>query len=195
MKYWLWNSFLYYNHIQKMDKKTKACPFCWEEILEGAKKCKHCWEFLEEDEKVETKEEKKIEKKGSIGKWIVQFLIFFVLMWVGMVWCKESLWWLFLFLVALFRYCFVSNTDSNYFFEKESFTNRLKTSKKRRIRFVIIWFLRGRMMLWDYQWKWSESIHSFQQSTADSMEKWLDDLEQWVQDTTNKTIQELEEMK
>lgn len=30
-----------------MEKKTKACPFCWEEILETAVKCKHCGEFLD----------------------------------------------------------------------------------------------------------------------------------------------------
>jgi len=30
-----------------MEGKTKACPFCWEEILTVAKKCKHCGEMLE----------------------------------------------------------------------------------------------------------------------------------------------------
>lgn len=28
-------------------KETKACPYCWEEILAAAKKCKHCGEFLD----------------------------------------------------------------------------------------------------------------------------------------------------
>jgi len=30
-----------------MEKETKACPYCWEEILATAKKCKHCGEFLD----------------------------------------------------------------------------------------------------------------------------------------------------
>ncbi len=31
--------------------KKIPCKFCWEEILETAKKCKHCWEFLDEAQK------------------------------------------------------------------------------------------------------------------------------------------------
>ncbi len=32
-----------------MDKETKKCPFCGEEILVTAKKCKHCKQFLPND--------------------------------------------------------------------------------------------------------------------------------------------------
>lgn len=32
-----------------MDKETKKCPFCGEEIMATAKKCKHCKQFLPND--------------------------------------------------------------------------------------------------------------------------------------------------
>lgn len=32
-----------------MEKQTKTCPFCGEEILATAKKCKHCGEWLERE--------------------------------------------------------------------------------------------------------------------------------------------------
>ena len=32
-----------------MNKETKKCPFCGEEILATAKKCKHCKQFLPSD--------------------------------------------------------------------------------------------------------------------------------------------------
>lgn len=35
--------------------ETKACPYCGEEILAGARKCKHCGEWLEEEPKPETR--------------------------------------------------------------------------------------------------------------------------------------------
>lgn len=54
-----------------MKKKTKACPFCWEEILAVAKKCKHCGEFLEN-------KEEEIEKKSN---WCLKF-IWIILLWV-----------------------------------------------------------------------------------------------------------------
>lgn len=33
-------------------KETRACPFCWEEILAVAKKCKHCGEIIKSDEEI-----------------------------------------------------------------------------------------------------------------------------------------------
>lgn len=59
-----------------MDKKTKACPFCGEEILETAVKCKHCGEFLDgrNEEPVYVEKEKK-KKKTSIWTWLVLFLL------------------------------------------------------------------------------------------------------------------------
>ena len=36
-----------------MKKWYKACPFCWEEIREIAKKCRFCGEFLEEEKEVQ----------------------------------------------------------------------------------------------------------------------------------------------
>lgn len=59
-----------------MEKKTKECPFCWEEILETAKKCKHCGEFLDKEEnnisdKEEFNFEEKIYKKDRTAKIVV----------------------------------------------------------------------------------------------------------------------------
>jgi len=36
-----------------MKKWYKACPYCWEEIKEIAKKCKHCGELLDKDLRIE----------------------------------------------------------------------------------------------------------------------------------------------
>ena len=38
-----------------MEKETKKCPFCGEEILAVAKKCKYCGEWLEEKQTVTKK--------------------------------------------------------------------------------------------------------------------------------------------
>lgn len=77
-----------------MDKKTKACPFCWEEILETAKKCKHCWEMLKTEEEIE--EEKNFKplvygkntaiKVLSILVWWL-FSLSFIFMWI---WVKNT---------------------------------------------------------------------------------------------------------
>jgi hypothetical protein len=62
-----------------MGKKTKACPFCWEKILEVAKKCKHCGEFLPE-EKDEWKEEVK-QVSGCKKFWaVIGFILFCIIM-------------------------------------------------------------------------------------------------------------------
>jgi len=41
--------------MTKQEKATKECPYCWEEILETAKKSKHCWEFLDDELRAENK--------------------------------------------------------------------------------------------------------------------------------------------
>ena len=69
--------------IYDLQKETKACPFCGEEILEVAKKCKHCGEFLEilnpiQQTKNNTKK-KKIATKSRIP-FLIGIIIFVVLL-------------------------------------------------------------------------------------------------------------------
>lgn len=89
-----------------MDKKTKACPFCWEEILETAVKCKHCGEFLEKKEETpeESNFEEKVYKKDRTAKivvllfrWIVAG--FFFTFWSTQEWAEICI---FLWLCCLY---------------------------------------------------------------------------------------------
>lgn len=73
-----------------MEKNTKACPFCWEEILKTAKKCKHCWEFLKTEEEIEEENNFKPlvywkNKAIKILSWIVFWIlgISFIFIWIG----------------------------------------------------------------------------------------------------------------
>ena len=50
-----------------MEKETKKCPFCGEEILAVAKKCKYCGEWLEEKQIVDTGYFFKIHSKNPVG--------------------------------------------------------------------------------------------------------------------------------
>ena len=104
-------------------KKTKTCPFCWEEILEKAIKCRYCWEFLDEDAKADNtsvKEEKIVEKKivtegqqqsSKFFRWILQIWLFclFVLAFVGL--SAVTWFWLILILALCFWYSFCSWND------------------------------------------------------------------------------------
>lgn len=51
-----------------MEKETKRCPYCGEEILTVAKKCKHCGEWLEEVASVSEKIEKDTISKLQLVK-------------------------------------------------------------------------------------------------------------------------------
>ena len=53
------------------------CPFCNEEIKDGAKKCRFCGEFIDWNKKEETKAESP--KKPVRKKWWFRLIIFFVL--------------------------------------------------------------------------------------------------------------------
>jgi len=77
------------------------CPFCNEEIKDGAKKCKHCWEFLDWSKKESAKEEKvvyveqtKKKKMWCIG-WAVSIFIILLIIWY--IWNnsaeKRVNWW------------------------------------------------------------------------------------------------------
>lgn len=76
-----------------MKKKTKACPFCWEEILAVAKKCKHCGEFIE-NKNEETIEENTKQVSGCKKFLIVVwFVISCILLLWGMVLLTNSATW------------------------------------------------------------------------------------------------------
>jgi len=87
-----------------MEKKTKACPFCWEEILEEAKKCRFCGEFLEEKQQDKSGQKENVEpvrkvygKKKSIKYWTILFwlLVWFILVWS---WYNADGWWIVVFI-------------------------------------------------------------------------------------------------
>ena len=50
------------------------CPYCMEEIMEGAKKCKHCGEFLDK----EMKQESSIPSIPEKNKTVALILCFFL---------------------------------------------------------------------------------------------------------------------
>lgn len=50
------------------------CPYCMEEIMEGAKKCKHCGEFLDK----EMKQESNIPSIPEKNKTVALILCFFL---------------------------------------------------------------------------------------------------------------------
>jgi len=75
------------------------CPYCMEEIADGAKKCKHCWEFLDKDLK-----ESKLEIPQK-NKTIAIILCFFLgCFWVHRFYLWKSgkgilyllTWWIFI---------------------------------------------------------------------------------------------------
>ena len=134
-----------------MEKKTKACPFCWEEILETAKKCKHCWEMLKTEEEIE--EEKNFQPKVYWKNKAVKILTigvcwFFALsilfMWmaansptkeiqeqVNEEWEtvqveveveKESEWWTFIFLMLLCTIPVIQMTFKKLIIDKDHVT-------------------------------------------------------------------------
>ena len=73
-------SFTFLKTSKMTEKKTIACPYCWEEILAAAKKCKHCWEFLDKD--LEPKK-----KKGCLY-WALTILVILIvfIVWSFILW-------------------------------------------------------------------------------------------------------------
>lgn len=127
--------------------KTKECPFCWEEILESAKKCRFCGEFLNKEK--EEKSEKKINEtkpKSTVWNFIWQLALF--LFWSILFWLAFStftFFWVLLTVCGCFWYCYVSKDDSNFFWFKEIFSKERLLNKKRMIPAIILivlfWFL------------------------------------------------------
>lgn len=73
-----------------MEKWFIQCPFCNEEIKEGAKKCRFCWEFLDRPSKIEDtvkKDEKN--KKPVYKKWWFWVILFFLCLCFVWSWSKN----------------------------------------------------------------------------------------------------------
>ena len=125
-----------------MDKKTKDCPFCWEEILETAKKCKHCGEFLEkkEDKSEEPKKEEP-KKKSTRSIFFLQLLVFFIvtiILWLSLA--SSTFIWVILSVCWFVWYCYCSKKD-NWVFDFKAILNKERLKSKPRMITAIIWGL------------------------------------------------------
>ena len=59
-----------------MNRETKQCPYCGEEVLKEAKKCKYCGEWFEQKDSEESTELTKIDFFKSILFIIILICIF-----------------------------------------------------------------------------------------------------------------------
>lgn len=126
----------------------------------------------------------KEKKKSNIGKGILQFLIFIIVLWIGTVITEDSLIWILILILAFFWYCFISKDDANIFFDKEAILKRLKSSKTRWIWFIVLSIIFGYSSLGSYQWEYQEQI----QNTVDNISNNLEEFNDNIDDTLNNTI-------
>ena len=118
------------------------CPYCSEEIKDGAKKCRFCWEFLEEtpqEEKVAEKKEVKTESKSSpFARWVWQFAIFSIWLIVFLALSSSSRVFVILTILICVWYMLCSNKDEKVF----DFKSYIQPERyKNKIRVIIAWIL------------------------------------------------------
>lgn len=118
------------------------CPYCSEEIKDGAKKCRFCWEFLEEtsqEEKVAEKKEVKTESKSSpFVIWFRQFFIFFTWLFLFIWLSRNSRIFIILTILLCVWYAFCSKDD----WKVLDFKSYIQPERyKNKTRVIIAWIL------------------------------------------------------